>query len=341
MVRVKGTASNIVTSTFTANTFGWGEVIGDGSAAGIVTGNVLTVNGHSCSFVASSGPSNTPMMAGSITNSTLIDGTPPLTDALFWWKGWADLTYFLGYYAYLVATYTQVNVTADYEMLMFIDHTASNHVMRTVTNNGTIDIYLPDTVILVPGAYFYYYVADDGSTYYARADHLEGAPNLTPAQAMVDNVTHLARSAGGGAMTWDTVKTQLDASAIGLSGDFTITRSGVAGEVDIKVDDDYTEITVDHDDTGLFTANHTIYTGKKRGVEISMKAGWDISVEPIVVGVIKKTGVWTSLVKEIAPLTLVYTYSVVTGLVTFLATDNCNNDNRFKANDCIIYLIKE
>ena len=93
-------------------------------------------------------------------------------------------------------SYVDFGATGSGPLALF--HGAVEPQIVTIDANiGTIKAYLPainhpfDTT---PGVVTvdFLYISDDGSTYYARADHADGEPDLTPAQAIVPE--HLARA---------------------------------------------------------------------------------------------------------------------------------------------------
>jgi hypothetical protein len=85
-------------------------------------------------------------------------------------------------------------------------------------NRGqALQVYLPAIASLAPGAEMHFYVSDDGSTYFARADHGPGDPDRNPDSALFGAYLppHLARATEGqrrirpghpaGAARWRTV----------------------------------------------------------------------------------------------------------------------------------------
>lgn len=117
-------------------------------------------------------------------------------------------------------------------------------------------------------------------------------------------------------MSWDEVKRQIDNSEIGTCGLFTITRNGIAGQIDIKINDDYTDCIVERDDTGLFTDNHEIYNGKKRGAKITIPNHWNTNNVP------KFTIMNSSNNVDWRPCNNIFSYHPITGVFSFLAMNN-------------------
>lgn len=76
-------------------------------------------------------------------------------------------------------------------------------------------------------------------------------------------------------LTWDDVYEQILASEIGQCGEFDISRPGIAGELSIRVKDNFTDCLVIQNVRNLFTDEHSEYKGKKRGFYFILPEGWD------------------------------------------------------------------
>jgi len=128
-------------------------------------------------------------------------------------------------------------------------------------------------------------------------------------------------------VSWDNVKTQLDASEIGTCGLFTISRPSAVGEISIYVNDDYTDCVIERDDTGLFSASFSDeHNGKKRGAIITLPTSWDKNKVPIMYGNISSSDYWENIQPN-------YRYEPSTGKIFY----NTSNQNLFEHNP---YLLK-
>lgn len=73
---------------------------------------------------------------------------------------------------------------------------------EVIVRNGrgrALQVYLPSLAALAPAAEHYFYVAADGSTYFARGDHAAGAPDRNPDSSLFGaySAQHLARASEG------------------------------------------------------------------------------------------------------------------------------------------------
>ncbi|MEM3036449.1 MAG: hypothetical protein QXS18_06580 [Thermoplasmata archaeon] len=258
-------------------------------------------------------PSKNPMTCGDIINASIQEGS--------WVEiGQAGLKFVNSYVYNPLGNLYNTNQYEDIgsyssSIMLENDHVAeaTQRKIFVQTENGDVSVFFIEN----PGGIeYYFYIANDGSTYYAKSDHTGGLPDINFRQAVEGG--HLARAAEGGSsvMTWNIVKTQLDASEIGTCGLFTITRRGIAGEVDIKINDDYTDCIVERDDTGLFTDNHEIYNGKKRGAKITIPNHWNTNNVP------KFTIMNSSNNVDWRPCNNIFSYHPITGVFSFLALNN-------------------
>lgn len=75
---------------------------------------------------------------------------------------------------------------------------ASEAIVRN-RRGQALQVYLPSLAAVAPAQAHYFYVAADGSTYFARGDHADGAPDLNPDGLMFGAFSppHLARASEG------------------------------------------------------------------------------------------------------------------------------------------------
>lgn len=79
-----------------------------------------------------------------------------------------------------------------------VNFPASEAILRNARGQA-LQVYLPALVALAPGAEHYFYIATDGSSYFARGDHGAGPPDRNPDSALFGafGAPHLARASEG------------------------------------------------------------------------------------------------------------------------------------------------